>query len=181
MTVRVRRAASMSMPARSRRAGGTISRSLLSGSQRTRTPIEVSTSMIRLTSSMRARLRSVVRPLLSRLAHSRATAAFLLVLTGIDAGQLAPADDPQVLRAAVAQRDELAVELLADPGEHLEREVLLALLDAGDGALAGAEQVGQLALGQALVASGVPDQRADPGQVGVGRGGDSHRTRVYHL
>ena len=36
------------------------------------------------------------------------------------AGQLAPADDPQVLGAAVAERDELAVELLADPGEHLE-------------------------------------------------------------
>ncbi len=90
MTVRVRRAASTSMPARSRRAGGVISRSLLSGSQRTRTPIEVSTSMIRLTSSMRARLRSVVRPLFNRLAHSRATAAFLLVLTGIDPDSLRP-------------------------------------------------------------------------------------------
>ncbi len=90
ITVRVRRAASMSMLARSRRAGGTISRSLLSGSQRTRTPIEVSTSMIRLTSSMRARLRSVVRPLLSRLAQSRATAAFLLVLTGIEPESLRP-------------------------------------------------------------------------------------------
>ena len=36
------------------------------------------------------------------------------------AGELAAADDPQVLRAAVAERDELAVELLADPGQHLE-------------------------------------------------------------
>ena len=84
MTVRVRRAASTSMLSRSMRAGGMISRSLLPGSHRTLTPIEVSTSMIRLTSSMRARLRSVVRPLLSRLAHRRATAAFLLVLTGIE-------------------------------------------------------------------------------------------------
>src|SRR5689334_1227390 len=42
--------------------------------------------------------------------------------------------------AAVAERDELAVELLADARQHLQRQVLLALLDAGDGALAGAEQ-----------------------------------------
>ena len=41
ITVRVRRAASTSMLARSSRAGGTISRSLLSGSQRMRTPMEV--------------------------------------------------------------------------------------------------------------------------------------------
>ena len=181
MTVRVRRAASTSMLARSSLAGGTISRSLLSGSQRIRTPIEVSTSRIRLTSSMRARLRSVVRPLLSRLAQSRATAAFLLVLTAIEPESLRAADDPQVLRAAVAERDELAVELLADPGEHLQSEVLLALLDAGDGALAGAEEVGELALGQPLVAPGVADQGADPGQVRVGRGGGSHRSSVYHL
>ena len=54
MTVRVRRAASTSIPARSSSAGGTISRSLLSGSHRVRTPMELRTSMIRLTSSMRA-------------------------------------------------------------------------------------------------------------------------------
>ena len=47
------------------------------------TPIESSTSRMRLTSSIRARLRSVVVPLLSREAHSRATAAFLLVLTSM--------------------------------------------------------------------------------------------------
>ena len=90
MTVRVRRAASMSMPAMSSRAGGMISRSLLSGSQRTLTPIEVRTSMMRLTSSMRARLRRVVRPLLSRLAHRSATAAFLLVFTGIEPDSFLP-------------------------------------------------------------------------------------------
>ena len=83
MTVRVRRAASTSMRSRSSRGGGRISTSLESGSQRTLTPIEVSTSMIRLTSSMRARWRSVVRPRLSSDAHSRATAAFLDVLTSI--------------------------------------------------------------------------------------------------
>jgi hypothetical protein len=71
-------------------AGGTISRSLESGSHRTLTPIEVSTSMIRLTSSIRARLRSVVRPRLSRVAHSRATAAFLEVLTSMAPESLRP-------------------------------------------------------------------------------------------
>ena len=95
------------------------------------------------------------------------------------AGELAPADDPQVLRAAVAERDELGVELLADAGEHLEAEVLLALLDAGDRALAGAEEVGELALGEALVAAGVADERADAGQVGVG--GRRHGSSVYHM
>ena len=114
--------------------------------------------MIRLTSSMRARLRSVVRPLLSRLAQSRATAAFLVVLTWIEPRELAATDDAQVLRAGVAEGDELAVELLADLGERLEAEVLLALLDAGDGALAGAEEVGELALGDPLVASRVADE-----------------------
>src|SRR5699024_12576145 len=52
-------------------------------SHRVCTPIEVSTSRMRLTSSMRARLRSVVRPLFRSEAHSRATAAFLLVLTSM--------------------------------------------------------------------------------------------------
>jgi hypothetical protein len=61
-----------------------ISRSLLSGIHRVRTPIEARTSRIRLTSSMRARLRSVVRPRLSREAQSSATAAFFEVLTSIE-------------------------------------------------------------------------------------------------
>jgi hypothetical protein len=50
----------------------------------------------------------------------------------------------------VAEGDELAVERLADAREHLQGQVLLALLDARDCALAGAEQVGELGLGQAL-------------------------------
>ncbi len=90
MTVRVRRAAATSIAARSSRAGGQISRSLLSGSQRVRTPMLESTSRMRLTSSMRARLRKVVRPRFSSEAHSRATAAFLLVLTSIAPDSLVP-------------------------------------------------------------------------------------------
>ena len=75
---------------RSRRAGGVISRSLLSGSHRVLTPMLFSTSMIRLTSSILARPRRVVRPWLSSEAHSRATAAFLLVLTSIAPDSLVP-------------------------------------------------------------------------------------------
>ncbi len=44
----------------------------------------VSTSSSRLTSSMRATLRSVVRPRLSSVAHSSATPAFFDVFTSID-------------------------------------------------------------------------------------------------
>ncbi len=84
MTVRVRRAAATSMSSRLSSAGGMISRSLLSGSQRVRTPIDASTSRMRLTSSMRARLRRVVRPRLSSAAQSSATAAFLEVLTSME-------------------------------------------------------------------------------------------------
>ena len=124
-----------------------------------------STSRIRLTSSMRARLRSVVRPLLSRLAHSRATAAFLLVLTSIEPDSLRPPTMRRCWGPLWPSETNSVSRFVADPGEHLEAEVLLALLDAGDGALAGAEQVGELALGQPLVAPRVADQGADPGQV----------------
>ena len=90
MTVRVRRAAATSMASSRSCVGGVISRSLLSGSHRVRTPIEASTSRIRLTSSMRARLRSVVRPRLSRDAQSSATAAFFDVLTSIEPDRCLP-------------------------------------------------------------------------------------------
>ena len=48
------------------------------------TPMLVSTSTIRFTSSIRAIPRSTVRPRLIKLAQSSATAAFLLDLTSID-------------------------------------------------------------------------------------------------
>ena len=90
MIVRVRRAASSSIAARSSCGGGMISRSLLSGSHRVRTPMLASTSRIRLTSSIRARLRSVVLPRLSSEAHRSATAAFLLVLTSMEPESFVP-------------------------------------------------------------------------------------------
>ena len=77
------------------------------------------------------------------------------------------------MRAGVAERDELGVQALADAGQHLKAEVLLALLDAGDGALAGAERLGELRSGSALVLAGVTDQGADAGQVVLGHGDDS--------
>ena len=83
MIERVRRAESASMWSRSSVRGGTISRSLSSLSQRHCTPRLVSTSSRRLTSSIRATLRSVVRPRLSSVAHSSATPAFFEVFTSI--------------------------------------------------------------------------------------------------
>lgn len=83
MTLRVRRAASTSMLSRSSRSGGVISRSRPSPSQRVPIPMLSSTSMMRLTSSMRAMPRRVVFPLFSRLAHSSATLAFLLDRTSM--------------------------------------------------------------------------------------------------
>ncbi len=83
MTLRVRRAASTSMAPRSSWSGRTSSRSLPSFSQVARTPMLVSTSTIRLTSSIRAMPRITVRPRLIRLAQSRATAAFLEERTAI--------------------------------------------------------------------------------------------------
>lgn len=83
LTERVRRAAVTSIRDRSRWTGGMISRSLSSLSQRVWTPRLVSTSSSRFTSSMRATLRSVVRPRLSSDAHSRPTPAFFEVLTAM--------------------------------------------------------------------------------------------------
>ena len=81
--------------------------------------------------------------------------------------QLAAAHDPQMLGAGVTEGHELGVEALADPGEGLEAEVLLALLDPGDGALAGTEGASQLGLGEALVPPSVADEGADPLEVAV--------------
>ena len=112
-----------------------------------------STSRIRWTSSIRATLRSVVRPWLSSAAHSSATPAFLRDFTSIEPDSVVPPDDPQVHRAGT-ERDDLGVERLADPGEHLEAEVLVAALDPVDRALAGAEHVGELRLRPAPGACG---------------------------
>ena len=57
------------------------------------------------------------------------------------------------------------VERLADAGEHLEGEVLVALLDPVHRALAGAEHLGQLLLRPAPVLAGVADQVADPAEI----------------
>ena len=82
-TERVRRAAASSIELRSSSLGGAISRSPSSPIQRVWTPRLPSTSSRRLTSSMRATLRSVVLPRFSSEAQSRATPAFFDVFTSI--------------------------------------------------------------------------------------------------
>ena len=135
-----------------------------------------STSRMRLTSSIRATLRSVVRPLLSSDGAQQRDAGVLARLDLDRARQHRAADDPQVHRAGHAERDDLGVERLADPGQHLQAEVLLAALDPVDRALAGAEHVGELGLGVAAVLASVADELADPVQVVV-----SHRITVSHI
>ena len=76
MMLRVRRAASASIAVRSSSAGTTRVRSRPAASQVAETPIEVRTSRMRSTSTIRETLRSVVVPRLSSEAQSRATAAF---------------------------------------------------------------------------------------------------------
>ena len=137
-----------------------ISRSPSSPIQRVWTPRLPSTSSRRLTSSIRATLRSVVRPRFSSEAHSSATPAFLEVLTSISPESVVGPGDPQVRRAG-AQGDDLGVEGGADPGDHLQGEVLVTLLDPVDGALAGAEAVGQLLLGEPAMRASVPDELPD--------------------
>ena len=166
ITERVRRAAASSMLLRSRSLGGMISRSLSALSQRVCTPRLSSTSSSRLTSSMRATLRSVVRPRLSSEAQSSATPAFLEVLTSMLPDERGRAGDPQVRRAG-AEGDDLGVERGADAGEHLQGEVLVALLDPVDRALAGGQQLGQLVLGEPAVLAGVADEVADPALVAL--------------
>ena len=69
--------------------------------------------------------------------------------------------DPQVGGAGRAEVDQLALERRGQPAEEFEGEVLAALLDARDGALAGAEPVGELLLGEPAMAAGVADEGAE--------------------
>jgi hypothetical protein len=77
------------------------------------------------------------------------------------AAQRPAAGDPQVGRPCPAEADQLAVQRRGEPAEQLEGQVLAALLDPGDGALAGAETVGELLLGEPAVPAGVADQGSD--------------------
>nr|BFF19328.1 hypothetical protein GCM10025730_28490 [Promicromonospora thailandica] len=57
-----------------------------------------------------------------------------------------------------ADRDELGVERRADAADHLKTEILRTLLDAVHCALARAEAVGELGLGEAAVLTRAADQ-----------------------
>ena len=136
-------------------------------SQRNLTPMDSSTSSSRLTSSMRATLRSTVVPALSRDAHSRATPAFLLDFTSMAPDSVVPPLTRRWLGPDAPTLTSSESSALADAREHLEGQVLLALLDAVDGTLARLELGGELGLGEAAVLACVADERADPGQVVV--------------
>ena len=90
ITERVRRAASRSISSSDSSAGRTSSRSLPSADQVALTPMLVSTSTIRLTSSILAIPRMTVRPRLSRDAHNNATEAFFDERTPIRPVRFAP-------------------------------------------------------------------------------------------
>jgi hypothetical protein len=81
------------------------------------------------------------------------------------------ADDTEVHRRLATERDELVVEGLADAGEHLDAQVLATLLDAVDGALTGAEGLGQASLGEPTVLAGVADEGSDLAEVRLGTDG----------
>ena len=159
MTLRVRRAASTSMEARSRTAGRRIWRSFAL-SQVHSTPMLVSTSTIRLTSSIRASLRSVVVPRLIRLAHNSATPAFLLLLTSTAPARVRPPSTRRWVICGPAHLDDAVPDDRLQALDHLQAQVLLALFHPGDGALAGAQLGGELPLGPALGAARLAEQDA---------------------
>lgn len=181
MMERVRRAASASIAARSSSAGGTISRSTPSLIQRVRTPMEFSTSRRRYTSSMRATRRSTVRPLLSSEAHSSATHAFLLVFTSMAPESRMAAHHTQMHRTGVAEGDDLTVQRLADAGDHLKADVLVAALDPVDRALAGAQSLRELGLCPAAVLPCVTDELTDAYEVVVCHGVEAISDMRWHL
>ena len=79
------------------------------------------------------------------------------VLAAVDvhgAGERAAAFDPQVGHLGLAHLDDALAEDRLQPLDHFQAQVLLALLHPGDGALAGSQLGGELALGPALLARG---------------------------
>ena len=86
------------------------------------------------------------------------------VLAGVDvdpAAQGLAALHAQVGALGAAERDDGGVERGADAGQHLEADVLRALLDAVDRGLAGGQALRELGLRQAAVLAGRADQGAD--------------------
>ncbi|MGX1090586.1 hypothetical protein RKD47_001267 [Streptomyces albogriseolus] len=83
------------------------------------------------------------------------------------AGEPTAADHTQMHRTGVAEGDDLTVQRLADTGDHLKADVLVAALDPVDGALAGAERLRELGLRPAAVLPGVTDELADAYEVVV--------------
>jgi hypothetical protein len=82
-------------------------------------------------------------------------------------GELGAAFNPQMLRPGAAHGNERGVERLSNSGYHFQAEVLVSGFDAVHGALAGAQHVGQLGLGEPPMLTGVADQAPDPVQVRI--------------
>jgi hypothetical protein len=102
------------------------------------------------------------------------------VLGGVDvdpAGELLAALHAQVGALRAADGDDGGVERGADPGQHVDADVLRALLDPVHRRLAGAEQLGELHLGQPAVLAGRADERAHVRELLGERADDRDRTR----
>ena len=134
-----------------------------------------STSSSRLTSSMRATLRSMVRPRLSSEAHSSATPAFFDVLTSIDPDSVVA---PMTRRWVGPAPSETISESSASPMRaSMSRDRfwcpcsmrLIALWLV-------LELLGELLLGQPAVLARVPDEAADPALVAL-----THGSTVTHM
>ena len=94
-------------------------------------------------------------------------------------GQVGATLYPQVQRSAAADRDQRRVERLGDAVHHLQTEVLVPGFNAMHGALAGAENVRKLGLGQTTMLARIPDQAPDPVQVGFSHFG--HSGTITHI
>ena len=171
MIERVRRAAVLVDRGSGRApSGGTISRSLSSLSQRVCTPRLSSTSSSRLTSSMRATLRSVVGPRLSSEAHSSATPAFLEVLTSIEPDSVV---GPVTRRwVGPAPRATISESRAAPMRASISRERFWWPFSIRLTALwLVSSTLGELLLGQPAVLAGVADEVADAAHVVLSHAG----------
>ena len=71
--------------------------------------------------------------------------------------------DTEIKRTRFVNRDDLATKHFADLVDHVETDVLFAVFDAIDGALAGVEFGGEFGLGEASFDASFLDDFADLG------------------
>ena len=182
MMLRVRRAASASMPARSSSSGTTSVRSwpaLVPGGRDADRAQHVEDALHLDDAGHVAQRRPAA---VEQGGAQQGDGGVLRRLDDDAAAQRAAALDAQVGGAGRAEVDQLALQRRGQPAEQLEGEVLAALLDAGDGALAGAQPLGELLLGEAAVPAGVADEGADAAHHAVGgKIGERHRGTLSRM